>query len=210
MPSTTLIEWPGPGPEPGFPWRYLLNPLPQKAQDKKVSKGICKHRGCTKPVRKGPKKSHECHTCHSRAYRVRNPRRYVYRQIRANAAERGIKFELTYKEFCAFDVENDYVAKRGNGPDDLTIDRIDTNGPYSADNIRALTWEENCHHLVEGFRHPWEPLAQLIALHNGSFNRFEHQGEALKLLRQVEILQDRSLPKQPTPDNEESEFFADV
>lgn len=125
-----------------------------------------------------------------------------------SAKKRDIPFELTFQEFCDFDEQTGYIEKRGTGPDSLTIDRIDSNLPYRLGNIRALTWDENCKRLVEGMTQPWEPIAQMLAQYEGSLNRFAHQMEALKLLRQVEILQEqRQVGFNPNTTNEVSELF---
>jgi hypothetical protein len=65
----------------------------------------------------------------------------AYRAQKDGAAHRGIAFELTFKEWCDF-WGND-VDRRGNGPDDLQMQRFADTGPYAIGNIRKGTPKQN-------------------------------------------------------------------
>jgi hypothetical protein len=123
--------------------------------------------------------------------RIANPARYVFGEVRNSARKRRIQFQLTFPEFLAFCERTGYLERVGREPGSLTIDRIKTDQPYRADNIRALTWLENCAHLVENMTHPAEPIARALAVANNGDPKkhFRYMKEAGKILDQVEILQ---------------------
>jgi hypothetical protein len=52
-------------------------------------------------------------------------------------------FELTLAEFEEFCLRTQYHLLKGTSGTALTVDRIDNNLPYSANNIQALTHAEN-------------------------------------------------------------------
>lgn len=174
--------------DPGFPFRYLFKEVSGETRASKRKRGKCKHWGCSRVVRSG---KHDCNTCHSRKVRLKNRARYVFSMVRDSARKRKIPFKLTFEQFKEFAGATGYLNRVGRDPDSLTIDRIDPALPYQVGNIRALTWRENCAHLVEGMTDPKEPIARALAkAHNGDENRFcVYMGEAAKILEQVEILQ---------------------
>lgn len=178
--------------DPGFPVAYLFKEVSEKTRAFKLKRGICKHWGCSRPARV---KGHDCPTCNSRKYRLRNPERYAFANVRASARKRRIPFNLTFEQFRSFCRETKYLEQRGRELESLTIDRIDPDLPYQVGNIRALTWRENCFHLVEKMTEPIEPIARAIAHYaNGSESGWRaYQGEAEKVLEQVEILQRKKL-----------------
>lgn len=63
--------------------------------------------------------------------------------IRHSAKKRDLPFTITLDEFKEFCAKTGYLERRGNQPEDLTIDRIDWNGGYHISNLRVLTHEEN-------------------------------------------------------------------
>jgi len=91
----------------------------------------------------------------------------------------------------AFCEATGYAERVGKEPQSLSVDRIDPSQPYRADNIRALTYWENVSHLVEGMKHPAEPIARALALAKGkdakAFGPFLKEARAI--LDQVETLQ---------------------
>ena len=75
---------------------------------------------------------------------------YAYHNLKRSARKRGIKFELSFEDFCEFCAITGYLEQRGQDPDSLTIDRIKSDQPYRTGNIRILTHAENsCHHYEE-------------------------------------------------------------
>lgn len=176
--------------DPGFPFAYLFKEVSEKTRVFKLNRGKCKHWGCQRDARPGRS---DCETCHSRKYRLKNPTRYHFAQVRDSAAKRGIQFLLTFDEFLQFCFRTGYLERKGRELDSLTIDRIDPSKPYQFDNIRVLTWRENCFHMVEGMTQPFEPVARAIAkFADGDANRWRaYEKEARKVLEQVEILQQK-------------------
>lgn len=65
----------------------------------------------------------------------------AYRAQKYGAAQRGIEFKLSFKEWCDF--WGDDVDRRGNGPNDLQMQRFADTGPYEIGNIRKGTPREN-------------------------------------------------------------------
>lgn len=74
----------------------------------------------------------------------RHPWTYVLNMLRHSARKRKLPFTLTVETFKAFCLQTGYLEKRGNQPDDLTIDRVDRNEGYHIWNIQTLTHAENC------------------------------------------------------------------
>lgn len=71
------------------------------------------------------------------------PWTYVLNMLRHSARKRKLPFTLTVASFKAWCEETGYLEKRGNKPDDLTVDRIDRTKGYHIWNIRTLTHAEN-------------------------------------------------------------------
>ena len=63
--------------------------------------------------------------------------------LRHSANKRNLPFTLTVASFKKWCVETGYLEKRGNKPDDLTVDRIDRNEGYHIWNIQTMTHAEN-------------------------------------------------------------------
>lgn len=128
-----------------FPHKYLFIPVSDEVVKQKKAAKICVSYRCRRRASDGFK----CHTCRSRLKRIRNPLYYAFENLKSSARKRGIQFLLTRPEFEAFCKEHGYVEKRGKQPDSMSIDRVDTNGPYSKDNIRPLGYFDNCSHKFE-------------------------------------------------------------
>lgn len=75
---------------------------------------------------------------------------------------------MSFDEFLEFDLATGYCDKVGQNKDSLTIDRIDSSKPYQLDNIRALTFSDNCSKKLESMSEPWEPIAKALHLVSGS------------------------------------------
>lgn len=180
------IEFPGQGPEPSFPWKYLFKEVGAKTLARKRRDGICKHWGCQNPI---AARGWCCETCKSRKARINNPERYAFQQVKRSADMRSIPFNLTFDQFLEFDRQTSYVASKGRETESLTIDRIDSSRGYEIGNIRALTWSENCAKKVEGMTDPVDPIAKALCLAAGGDNWHKFKKHAVDVLQQVEILQ---------------------
>lgn len=140
-----------------FPHKYLSKPVNPRTLARNKALGICCHWGCSRPSRPGRA---DCNTCKSRKTRLKDPLGYLFRQVKESARKRSIPFHLTREQFQTFCEQTGYLDKRGREPDDLTIDRIDSSGPYSVDNIRVLNWLDNCSRTYEGRGLPEEEIGE--------------------------------------------------
>lgn len=84
-----------------------------------------------------------CDKCTSRRWRLNNPLKSAFKDLKKSARHRGIPFTLTLQEFDDFCLRSGYLAFKGCAPTALHVDRIDPTKGYSADNIQALTASEN-------------------------------------------------------------------
>jgi len=134
------IEFPHNWAEPNFPWRYLFKTVDPKRLEKKKSKKLCKHWGCSRPVRK---MALDCTTCNSRKQRMLHPVRHAWKNLKMNAERRGVEFELTLDQFRQLVGGTDWYKRRGRENTSLTVDRIDPNKGYVWGNVRLLTHETN-------------------------------------------------------------------
>jgi hypothetical protein len=71
------------------------------------------------------------------------PVKRAYFTLRGNAQRRGKEFTLTLDDFTAFCNCSNYMEGKGIRATSLTVDRIDEERGYSADNIQCLTNAEN-------------------------------------------------------------------
>lgn len=94
---------------------------------------------CSKRIEAGSK----CHSCVKRAYKERHPIKYAYQVLRNNAKRRNKHFTLTFQQFEAFALQNDYINKKGISSTSLQVDRIDESQGYHAWNIQAISLKEN-------------------------------------------------------------------
>lgn len=190
---------------PGFPHAYLFKKVSEGTRIQKRKAGKCQHYGCANEARS---KGADCETCKARKRRLKNPLHYAFETVRSSARKRKIAFLLSFQEFEKFCRETDYLNRKGRELESLTIDRIDPALPYQFNNIRALTWRENCFHLVEGMTNPAEPIARVIAkFANGNEEVFRtYLREAEKILEQVEILQRGIAETQRQAENDPNPF----
>jgi hypothetical protein len=84
-----------------------------------------------------------CWKCRSKMLKERHPATYVLRMLRQSARKRKLPFTITLAEFKLFCARTGYLARRGNQPGDLTVDRVDWNEGYHLWNLRVLTHREN-------------------------------------------------------------------
>jgi hypothetical protein len=84
-----------------------------------------------------------CSTCRSQQSRQRNPIRYAYNNLKANAKRRGKEFTLTLSEFTYFCIQYDYIQGKGKTKTSFSIDRMENDKGYTKDNIRILTLSDN-------------------------------------------------------------------
>lgn len=84
-----------------------------------------------------------CWKCHSRRLKEKRPWTYVLNMLRHSARKRKLPFTLTVASFKKWCEETGYLEKRGNKPEDLTVDRIDWNDGYHIWNIKTMTHKEN-------------------------------------------------------------------
>jgi hypothetical protein len=115
--------------------------------------------------------------------------RYAFANIKRSADKRHIPFDLSFDDFKIFCEKTGYLESKGKESESLTIDRIDSNIGYQLDNIRAITWEQNCSKKLEGMTDPCEPIAKALALMKGQKNWYAFKKLAVEILNQVEILQ---------------------
>jgi hypothetical protein len=84
-----------------------------------------------------------CHKCRSVRFKTINAPAYFFNALRGNAKKRNKEFLLTLDQFKQFCNDTGYLEKKGKNGSSLSIDRIDAKGPYSINNIQALTLREN-------------------------------------------------------------------
>lgn len=167
-------------------WKYLFKEVSPLTLAKKRRNGLCKHYGCK---RKHRKQGWTCQTCNTRLYRLKNPMRYAFVMVRASARKRHIPFELSFDDFKRFCDQTGYIESKGKEAESLTIDRIDSSRGYALDNIRAMTWADNCKKHLNGLTDPCEPIAQALAMMKGESNWHKFKKIAVEVLHKVEIIQ---------------------
>lgn len=122
-----------------------INPetLLSLAQDAegKHRRGLCVTRHCRKAHAPGRRR---CYKCDKALYRLRNPVRYAFENLRRSANLRGIGFALSFEDFQDFCAASDYdPERRGCRPGALTVERVDPLRPYEPGNLRCLEFMEN-------------------------------------------------------------------
>lgn len=78
-----------------------------------------------------------------REFKERYPLKYHFNLLKCGAKRRGKPVLLTFDEYQKLARESGYDEKRGKEANSLTLDRIDSEGPYSIDNLRVSTQSEN-------------------------------------------------------------------
>lgn len=84
-----------------------------------------------------------CWKCRSRQLKEKHPVTYILNMLRHSARKRKLPFTITKAEFAKFCADTGYIARRGNKPDSLTIDRKDANLGYHIDNLQVLRHAAN-------------------------------------------------------------------
>ena len=64
--------------------------------------------------------------------------------LKQRAKQRRVPWTITRSQFDEFCDRTNYIELRGHGPGRYTVDRIDSNRGYHADNIQILEFMENC------------------------------------------------------------------
>lgn len=105
----------------------------------------CANRDCR---REAPRGRSRCNRCRNREARERDPARYAYHRLKANAKRRGKLFDLTLEEFRRFATATDYLKAKGRRATCYHVDRIDERRGYTADNIQPLTNRANVRKYV--------------------------------------------------------------
>lgn len=92
-----------------------------------------------------PKRHHSpyCAKCRSRRFKAAHPLKYSFFKLKGRAKERGKAFQLTFAEYEQFAKQTGYDKQRGKTKYSLTIHRINNDGPYSRNNIAAVTLSLN-------------------------------------------------------------------
>ena len=85
-----------------------------------------------------------CWRCKSRRYKVSHESRYVFNFIKQRAKSRGVPWEITWQQWQTWTAETRYLELRGHKAGKMSIDRIDSDGPYSIQNIRMMEFHRNC------------------------------------------------------------------
>jgi hypothetical protein len=95
------------------------------------------------------KHGRQCNTCITNRYRKNNILRASFNTLKSNSKRRGKAFSLTFKQFCKFAVETDYITGKGRTAKSLTIDRKDESKGYTIDNIQILPNSANIKKYLE-------------------------------------------------------------
>lgn len=116
--------------------------------DRKKAKGKCVAKNCGNKAYRYKGANSKCNSCLcSRHRRQRqkeiNPLGYFYDLLHQNAKRRGKIFGITICDFKAFCEETGYLAKKGRGANNMTIDCIDPHKGYVRGNIQILTNSQN-------------------------------------------------------------------
>jgi hypothetical protein len=90
--------------------------------------------------------------------------RYLLKNLRGHAKDRGITFTITYEQWVEFCLRTGYHQQVGTDPNSATVDRIDPRFGYHADNIRVRSHAFNSERrdeLPPEHQRPYEqPLAR--------------------------------------------------
>lgn len=100
----------------------------------------CKNKRCNREAMK--KRSH-CAPCRYKMQKKKYPVKRAFFTLKSNAQRRGKEFTLTLADFTAFCNASNYMECKGITSTSATVDRIDEERGYSADNIQCLTNAEN-------------------------------------------------------------------
>ena len=106
-----------------------------------------------------------CHTCRSRKKRAKDPVRYSYDTLKANAKRRNKAFELTFAQFKRFCRKTNYIAGKGRSKDSYTIDRKKNHIGYVLSNIRVITKSENSSKGTKKLEYDWRTRTATVVEH---------------------------------------------
>lgn len=98
---------------------------------------------CIDCSNKAAKNRRYCLSCVNRRYRDKDPVRYCYKNLKANAKRRGKFFDLTLEEFREFCIKYNYIEKKGRSATSYTVDREIEELGYTKSNLQALPNREN-------------------------------------------------------------------
>lgn len=101
---------------------------------------LCATKHCRKPHLPNRRL---CAKCKQHVWRVRNPCRAAWHQIKDRATRKKIPFKLTFSEFLQIAEATGYIESKGRKADQLHLDRIDVHKGYTLENVRVITCEEN-------------------------------------------------------------------
>lgn len=109
-------------------------------EDEPVIKKHCLTAKCRGVV---PEHRRYCNHCRAERDKARDPEKYAYRTLKANAKRRKKVFAISLEEFRAFCYKTSLLVGRGRTADSWHIDRIRDNEGYTASNIQVLTNSQN-------------------------------------------------------------------
>jgi hypothetical protein len=128
----------------------------------------CKNKRCT---REAHKRHTLCAPCRYKMQKTKYPVKRAYFTLRSNAQRRGKEFTLTLADFTAFCNSCNYITNKGIRSASSTVDRIDEERGYSADNIQCLTNAENRRKFAAYMRA--KKQERNLAIKNTSTNNLE-------------------------------------
>lgn len=123
----------------------------------KPTPGVCAAKSCTNTTDRTL-----CGTCRSRKYRLADPVRYAYNNLKRSATKRNIPFTITLENFREFCVKVNWIGlARGRHADCYDIDRKYEDVGYHIDNIQMLEKRKN---ITKFFQYDWRRKQVLIGV----------------------------------------------
>lgn len=97
-----------------------------------------------------------CNTCKTKNHRKKDPMRYSYDAMKANAKRRNKIFTISFEYFQQFCYQTKYHLGKGRSKVSFTVDcKINELG-YAEGNIQMLTKQENSRKGVKSLEYDWE------------------------------------------------------
>lgn len=84
-----------------------------------------------------------CCGCESRRWRLNNPKKNAYKELKHSAKRRNIPFTITFGQFLTLIENTDYIDRKGNKSHSLIIDRIQQRVGYEFGNLRIISKGHN-------------------------------------------------------------------
>ncbi len=84
-----------------------------------------------------------CNTCICRRWRLGNPYRKAWLNIKASAKRRGHTFTLSYDCYFRLAMEAGYIPGDNRQSEGLCLDRKDRKKGYTDDNVQFITMSAN-------------------------------------------------------------------